>query len=271
MKTSTPIAFAFEESAVRVVPNGNTPVFVAKDVCAVLGIANHRDAISSLDDDEVGCVGIPDAMGRIRETNVLTESGLYALVFRSNKPEAKRFRKWVTSEVLPSIRKTGGYGILTAADEIRYMNQRLSLLRELRHERDPLLREKLHEQFKTVSDRLGYETPALAAFAPPDPNDGLDERTRQIIARFWAAVDTLEQLGIAMNHSRAPNQIAVNLNEALRLAEEHGVAMPGRIELLRALPQCCEPHFMAASYPLTSNLRGKTPTVRCYLFRKDAA
>lgn len=165
----------------------------------------------------------------------------------------------------------GAVGILSAADEIRYMNQRLSLLRELRSERDPLLREKLHEQFKTVSDRLGYNTPALDAFAPRDPNDALDERTRQTLARFWAAVDTLEQLGVVLNHSRAPTQIAVNLNEALRLAEEHGVAMPGRIELLRALPQSCEPCFMAASHSMTSNLRGRPRTVRCYLFRKTAA
>lgn len=164
----------------------------------------------------------------------------------------------------------GAAGILTATDEIRYMNQRLALLRELRHERDPLLREKLHEQFKTVSDRLGYDTPALDAFAPRDPNDALDERTRQTLARFWAAVETLEQLGVVLNHSRASDRIAINLNEALRLAEEHGVAMPGRIELLRALPQSCEPCFMAASHSMTSNLRGRPRTVRCYLFRKTA-
>ena len=164
----------------------------------------------------------------------------------------------------------GAAGILTATDEICYMNQRLALLRELRHERDPLLREKLHEQFKTVSDRLGYDTPALDAFAPRDPNDALDERTRQTLARFWAAVETLEQLGVVLNHSRASDRIAINLNEALRLAEEHGVAMPGRIELLRALPQSCEPCFMAASHSMTSNLRGRPRTVRCYLFRKTA-
>lgn len=158
----------------------------------------------------------------------------------------------------------GAAGILTATDEIRYMNQRLALLRELRHERDPLLREKLHEQFKTVSDRLGYDTPALDAFAPRDPNDALDERTRQTLARFWAAVETLEQLGVVLNHSRASDRIAISLNEALRLAEEHGVAMPGRIELLRALPQSCEPCFMAASHSMTSNLRGRPRTVRCY-------
>lgn len=158
MKNQTPIAFAFEALAVRVIPNGENPLFVAKDVCAVLGIANHRDATSSLDDDEVGCVGISDAMGRIRETNVLTESGLYTLVFKSSKPEAKRFRKWVTAEVLPTIRKTGGYGF-KPADEIRFLNQRISLLRELRKEKNPLLRAEIYGQYQSVSDRLHMPTP----------------------------------------------------------------------------------------------------------------
>ena len=270
MKTNTPILLAFEENAVRIIPDAEKPLFVAKDVAVALGYEKPRNAI------QTHCKGAlkrgPLATeGGTQEMLLIDEPDVYRLIFGSKLESAKRFQDWVFEEVLPAIRKSGGYGVLSPADEIRYMNQRLSLLRELRHERDPLLREKLHEQFKTVSDRLGYDTPALAAFVPPDPNDALDERTRQIIARFWAAVDTLEQLGIAMNHSRAPNQIAVNLNEALRLAEEHGVAMPGRIELLRALPQSCEPHFMAASHSMTSNLRGRPRTVRCYLFRKTAA
>lgn len=103
------IPFDFEEQAVRVVMRGDEPWFVANDVCRVLEIGNSRDAIARLDDDERDCVGITDAIGRDRETNVVSESGLYALVFTSRKPEAKRFRKWITAEVLPAIRKTGRY------------------------------------------------------------------------------------------------------------------------------------------------------------------
>ena len=86
-------------------------LFVAADVCKILGLKNHRDAVSRLDDDEKDCVGNSDAIGRIRKTLVINESGLYSLIFMSHKPEAKKFRKWVTSEVLPSIRKTGSYSI----------------------------------------------------------------------------------------------------------------------------------------------------------------
>lgn len=270
MKTHTPIAFAFEDAAVRIIPDAEKPLFVAKDVAVALGYSDATNAIKQFCDGVVIHHPIADRLGRKQEVRVIDEPDVYRLIFGSKLESARRFQNWVFEEVLPSIRRNGSYGTLSPADEIRYMNQRLALLRELRHERDPLLREKLHEQFKTVSDRLGYDTPALDAFAPRDPNDALDERTRQTLARFWAAVETLEQLGVVLNHSRASDRIAINLNEALRLAEEHGVAMPGRIELLRALPQSCEPCFMAASHSMTSNLRGRPRTVRCYLFRKTA-
>lgn len=103
--------FDFNENAVRVIMKDDQPWFVAKDVCDALEIVNHKDAIKALDDDEKSGVGISDPHGREQVTNVISESGLYSLVFRSNKPEAKKFKKWVTSEVLPAIRKTGSYNI----------------------------------------------------------------------------------------------------------------------------------------------------------------
>ena len=93
----------------RVVQDGeDNPWWVAKDVCKVLDIKNSRDAVQNLDDDEKGVDKIYTLGGR---QNVITinESGLYTLIFRSNKPEAKVFRRWITNEVLPSIRKTGEY------------------------------------------------------------------------------------------------------------------------------------------------------------------
>lgn len=83
--------------------------FVGKDVCNALGFANHKDALSRLDSDERDGVGITDPMGRSQEVTVINESGLYHLIFQSRKPEARAFRKWVTNDVLPSIRRTGSY------------------------------------------------------------------------------------------------------------------------------------------------------------------
>ncbi|HBI8868956.1 Bro-N domain-containing protein [Acinetobacter baumannii] len=84
--------------------------FVANEVCRLLDIKNASDAVSRLDDDEKQTSVIPIS-GQNRQVNLISESGLYALIFKSNKPSAKQFRKWVTKEVIPSIRKKGSYGI----------------------------------------------------------------------------------------------------------------------------------------------------------------
>lgn len=82
--------------------------FVAADVCRALELANSRDAVASLDEDEKG-VAIIDTPGGKQEMTTISESGLYTLIMRSRKPEAKAFKRWVTRVVLPSIRKTGMY------------------------------------------------------------------------------------------------------------------------------------------------------------------
>jgi prophage antirepressor-like protein len=102
--------FLFESRPVRVLDLSGDPWFVATDVCSVLGIANSRDAVSRLDDDEKG-VGEIDTLGGRQSVSIVSEPGLYALVGRSNKPDAKRFDRWVRHDVLPTIRKTGRYGV----------------------------------------------------------------------------------------------------------------------------------------------------------------
>lgn len=113
------IPFDFEGQIFRSVMIDGEPWFVAADVCCALGIANSPDAINRLDDDErqtisprilkVGDSDFQDGHGGARRMLVVSESGLYALVFTSRKPSARRFRKWVTSEVLPALRRQGHY------------------------------------------------------------------------------------------------------------------------------------------------------------------
>lgn len=106
------IPFNFEAKEIRVLTDeSNQPWFVAKDVCELLGYADHKKALSMLDTDEGSRIPLIDSLGREQETLTINESGLYTLIIRSNKPKAKEFRKWVTSVVLPSIRKTGSYSI----------------------------------------------------------------------------------------------------------------------------------------------------------------
>ena len=109
MEKNEIIPFGYDDQLVRTVVIDGMPWFVAKDVCAALGIKNHKDAVAkSLDDDEKGVEKIYSP-GGTQDAIIINESGLYTLIMRSNKPEAKRFRKWVTSEVLPSINRTGQY------------------------------------------------------------------------------------------------------------------------------------------------------------------
>lgn len=100
--------FRYEENDVRTVEKDGEPWFVLKDVCRVLGISKYRDAAERLDPDEREPVRV-DTPGGPQEMTCVNESGLYSVILRSDKPEAKPFRRWVTSEVLPSIRKHGGY------------------------------------------------------------------------------------------------------------------------------------------------------------------
>ncbi len=100
--------FEFEHKEIRTVIKDNQPWFVGKDVCEVLGLGNSRDAVSKLDDDEKGVEKV-DTLGGKQNMTLVNESGLYTLIIRSNLPTARPFRKWVTSEVLPSIRKQGAY------------------------------------------------------------------------------------------------------------------------------------------------------------------
>ena len=102
----------------RVVSEGDgyPPRFVAKDVCDALGINNPRQALARLDADEKGVIS-SDTPGGVQKLLTINEYGLYSLVLSSRKPEAKAFKRWVTHEVLPSIRKTGGY-MAAMPDEI---------------------------------------------------------------------------------------------------------------------------------------------------------
>lgn len=95
---------------VRIILQDNEPWFVAKDICECLAISKHRDAISRLDTDERGSLKV-DTLGGKQEMATVNEYGLYNLVLSSRKPEAKEFKRWITHDVLPTLRKTGSYSL----------------------------------------------------------------------------------------------------------------------------------------------------------------
>ena len=101
--------FNYNSVEVRTIQKDGEPWFVLRDVCNVLGLGTPARVAERLDPDEVSQTHITDSMGRQQETTIINESGLYNVILRSDKPEAKPFRKWVTSEVLPTIRRHGLY------------------------------------------------------------------------------------------------------------------------------------------------------------------
>lgn len=106
---SVPASINPDGVGVRTAGDQDNPLFCLPDICRALGNANHRDVASRLDDDEKCGVGIPDAIGRTQETLFVTEAGLFHVVLTSRADKATPFRRWVTHEVLPQIRKTGRY------------------------------------------------------------------------------------------------------------------------------------------------------------------
>lgn len=124
---------------VRIILQDNEPWFVAKDVCDCLDLSNSRKALSRLEDDEKG-VTLSDTLGGKQEMATVNEYGLYSLVLSSRKPEAKEFKRWITHDVLPSLRKYGTYSmniprtlpdaLKAYASEIEAHNQTKALLEE---------------------------------------------------------------------------------------------------------------------------------------------
>lgn len=110
-----PTMHDFNGAEVRTVTINDQPYFVAKDVCDVLEITNPSKAVENLDEDE-RLLSLMVISGQNRDVLCVNESGLYHLIFKSRKPQAKAFRKWVTAEVLPAIRKTGSYSVGGMAD-----------------------------------------------------------------------------------------------------------------------------------------------------------
>lgn len=155
--------FSYNSLAVRTEVKDDEVWFVAKDVCSALGFANSRDAISRHVDKnyDVAFHDIIDKLGRKQEVMLINESGLYCLIFGSKKPEALKFKHWVTHEVLPTIRKSGSYSLTNPFDEdpfeiplnLSYVKQMDMLVKKYQmHPHDVLVLENI----RTKSRKQGY-------------------------------------------------------------------------------------------------------------------
>lgn len=110
--------FSYEGNEVRTVQRADETWWVLRDVCGILDLTTPARVAERLDEDEVSLTHIIDSIGRRQETTIINESGLYNVILRSDKPDAKKFKRWVTQEVLPSIRRHGAYVTPAKLEEI---------------------------------------------------------------------------------------------------------------------------------------------------------
>ena len=136
MKTQSQLStFKFESKSIRTLAINNEPWFIAKDVCDTLKISNVSDALLKLDDDEKATIGLTDSQAGkgAQSISIISESGMYTLILRCRDAVKKgsvphRFRKWVTAEVLPAIRKTGKYESKTTVDDRTGLRNAVNML-----------------------------------------------------------------------------------------------------------------------------------------------
>ncbi len=151
---------------IRLIESNNEVWFCAKDVCFLLGLSNSSQALSRLDDYERGSFEM-STFGGNQQTAFVSESGLYALILRSKKPDAKAFRKWITSEVLPTIRRTGSFiddnQALTTLDKneiYQNLTNRIALLESAITPTQLAIINATEELPKRLKDVYDFDTPA---------------------------------------------------------------------------------------------------------------
>ncbi|MDA0109034.1 BRO family protein [Vibrio sp. La 4.2.2] len=152
------LTFDFGEREFRTsITSNGEPLFCGKDVCELLDISKYRDATARLDEDQ-RCPVLVDTVGGSQTMTFITEGGLYELILRSRKPEAKVFRKWITDEVLPQIRRTGSY-TQTPQTTARSRSQYIELVKLISKSKTEFERQQLKPALEQVSRELGYKNP----------------------------------------------------------------------------------------------------------------
>ena len=262
------IPFNFDDSLVRSTLIDDQPWFVAKDIAAVLEYSRERDMHRVLDDDEKGA-HIVRTPGGNQEMTIINQSGLFHAILKSRKPEARRFRKWVTGELLPTLYRDGGYSLADHAEKLRLeANKRITqhqeaavrLIDKIRREHRPEVREALHAAMVHNCAAGNMPAPPLEALGGPD----LAEKSR--IDAFWAAVTDLMAKGEELNHSRDPARLAISLPHLRRLAAKHGTPIPAAALLRRCLRASEAPLFIDYRTVRSALFGG---SVKCWVFAQE--
>lgn len=243
MKIENPTTFASHEFKVRTMIIDGEPYFVGKDVATALGYAKPQNAITAhIDSDDSLKQGIKDSVGRIQETTLINESGLYSLILSSKLPAAKEFKRWITKEVLPTIRQTGGY----VNNEETFVNTYFS---ECSQQVKDFIIVELKGKMKLIEDKkaLSDENKALKPYA--NIGKQIEESKGNLLIREFAKV-IYDSKGIKIGEKKLHHLLRIwgllltNKSEPTQYAVENGwmsfkeiVETDGKKKVIRTSPK----------------------------------
>lgn len=203
---STLQMLSYKQNEVRMVMQDDGPWWVLKDVCEILELKQSHRVAARLDDDEKGGTFLTTPGGD-QEMTIINESGLYSVILRSNKPEAKAFKRWITHEVLPSIRRTGGYQTPISEAELLVRLAQANLAQE---QRISALERRVD---LSVSPVTKTSLPACAVLPSPSSWNN-----------FLSSLDIAQILG------RSHNQVLRRIRNVLKYAEIDGIIVQDHIQ-----------------------------------------
>lgn len=232
-----------EFGQVRVVDVNGEPWFVAKDVCECLDIGNSRDAVAALDEDEKGVDSI-DTPGGAQEMSIISEAGLYSLILRSRKPEAKAFKRWITHEVLPSIRRAGSYGQWNLPRVPKSFPDALRMIADIEEEKQLALEQR--DYYKRTKAEIGSRREATSmatASAAVRQRDALADKLgegkhyKQVKAIPWLLEVFHESAGMYSQVGRKLSQLGQRMGLSPRIKEDsqYGTIKIHHVEVIEAL------------------------------------
>lgn len=207
----------FDGQNLTIIEKEGEPNFLLKDVCNILGLSNPRQVRTRLDKGVISNYPLKTA-GGTQQATFVNEDGLYDVILDSRKPEAKRFRKWITSEVLPSIRKTGSYSIDTSqlSPELQMMNQMFQAVakNELETKEAKQMAAEANQSVSNISNIVSMT------------NVGWREKVKVIlrkIARKWTGIDPYRSV-IQLSYERFERRAGCRLEIRLNNRKERAIA-----------------------------------------------
>lgn len=207
------------ELEVRAVEIDGEGWLVGKDVAEALGYSNVNDALKKHVDDEDKCkrdeIAIRDTIGRNQKPVLINESGFYSLILRSDMPKAKQFKRWVTSEVLPQIRKTGGYiSVDEDDDDAAIMAKALMVAQRTITKKEELLKAK-EKEIKVISEELNHKNRFINQLAVSE-NSLLVREVAKVASKDYVVIgekrlwEKLREWGLIFQKSTEPKQIGID-------------------------------------------------------------